>query len=104
MWPFINMPKRYFTKKSLAQEIITQHSSYNWKDSFYTSKHSNQNQEEGNTLACIAFREIARGYSHLQTFSRAVNMTINTNVFNIINDNLHEAYTSAEDPMLNAAK
>ena len=47
------------------------------------------------TRTCISFREIGRGYSHLQTFCRAMNIPppMNANVFNTINNNLHEAYT-----------
>ena len=62
---------------------------------------------EINTRTCISFREIGRGYNHLQTFCRAMNIPppMNANVFNAINNNLYEAYTSvAEDSMLNAAK
>ena len=67
----------FSSKKGLAQKLIVSCEDCNWNYSTYLStsiKTEQSSRYDVNVRSIIAFREIGRGLSHIETFNRIMNM------------------------------
>ena len=66
----------FSSKKGLAQKLTVSCEDCNWSYSTYlsTSIKTEQSSYDVNVQSIIAFREIGRGLSHIETFNQIMNM------------------------------
>ena len=102
----------FSSKKGFAQKVLLSCenvSDCGWSFSTYTSKSLNAdecNRYDVNIRSIVAFREIGRGLSHIETFNRVMNMPppfSHSTYDDTIKDILPHYVAAMNDSMLNAA-